>query len=220
MIHFHVDQSSDAHCCVYKLTSPTGKIYIGCTGQKPKTRWNNGKGYSSNSTLYADIEKYGWDAFNKEILCEHLTPDGMAQIEKKMTEKLDAQNPEIGYNAFSGGKRKGSTLSEERKKYKQAVAAQYVAEHPQFTAKIRETCKKSRNTPEFKEAARQRTNQYIAKSGKYPFRKAIAVMCIETGEIFRSMYYAGKAVGVNHRAISYVCNGIKYTAGGYHWRFA
>ena len=31
--------------CVYKHTSPSGKVYVGITKLKPKYRWNNGKGY-------------------------------------------------------------------------------------------------------------------------------------------------------------------------------
>lgn len=32
--------------CVYKHTSPSGKVYVGITELKPKYRWNNGKGYT------------------------------------------------------------------------------------------------------------------------------------------------------------------------------
>lgn len=28
--------------CVYKHTSPSGKVYVGITKLKPKYRWNNG----------------------------------------------------------------------------------------------------------------------------------------------------------------------------------
>lgn len=31
--------------CVYKHTSPSGKVYIGITNQKPTRRWREGEGY-------------------------------------------------------------------------------------------------------------------------------------------------------------------------------
>lgn len=33
---------------VYKHTTPSGKVYIGITKQKPWQRWNNGNGYKNN----------------------------------------------------------------------------------------------------------------------------------------------------------------------------
>ena len=57
MADFHVRQSEDAIYTVYKITGPTGKVYIGCTKTTPKRRWRNGKGYKSGQPyFYADIE--------------------------------------------------------------------------------------------------------------------------------------------------------------------
>ena len=43
---------------IYKHTSPSGKVYIGQTCQKPEHRWDNGKGYKSGYFASA-IKKYG-----------------------------------------------------------------------------------------------------------------------------------------------------------------
>lgn len=44
-----------------------------------------------------------------------------------------------------------------------------------------------------------------------------AVLCVETGEIYRSITVAFHDTNIRH--IGECCNGKQYTAGGYHWRF-
>jgi len=44
--------------CVYKHTSPNGKMYIGMTGQNPEKRWGKGKeemGKRQTLLLQSDI---------------------------------------------------------------------------------------------------------------------------------------------------------------------
>ena len=238
MRKFHVNQSPEAHYTVYKLTSPTGKLYIGYTGRSPRSRWHNGNGYRHNTILNEDIEAFGWTAFTKEIVCEKLTKEGAEAIEKSLIEMLDTRDPEKGYNVFTGGKSRGSKASAEgiarcskakkenfqrdpslRKRMSVSMIKK-VAEDPNFSASISATCKKVRATQEYREALSKRAKAYYARTCEKPVRKAILVMCIETGKIYPSMFKAEKAIGVDHRNISYVCNGRKYTAGGYHWKFA
>lgn len=45
------------------------------------------------------------------------------------------------------------------------------------------------------------------------------VLCVETGMVFNSIMEAYRKTGINFRHISLVCNGIRKTAGGYHWKF-
>ena len=42
---------------VYELIFPNGKRYIRLTGQKPESRWKNGRGYKSQ-LVYKPIKKY------------------------------------------------------------------------------------------------------------------------------------------------------------------
>lgn len=40
---------------VYKHTTPSKKVYIGITNQKPERRWGkNGRGYKDNDYFYAE----------------------------------------------------------------------------------------------------------------------------------------------------------------------
>ena len=58
---------------IYKLISPSKKVYIGITSQKPVSyRWKNGKGYDENTKIGQAINKYGWDKFQHEIIEENI----------------------------------------------------------------------------------------------------------------------------------------------------
>lgn len=60
--------------CVYKHTSPSGKVYIGQTSINPLDRWQNGKGYKKQA-FYNAIKKYGWENIKHEILYDNLTKE-------------------------------------------------------------------------------------------------------------------------------------------------
>lgn len=49
---------------------------------------------------------------------------------------------------------------------------------------------------------------------------AKAVICVETGVLYRSTTEAGKSIGVTATAISRVLHGRSKTSGGYHWKYA
>lgn len=46
-----------------------------------------------------------------------------------------------------------------------------------------------------------------------------AVVCIETGEVFKSQIEAAKSCGVSSQAISHCCTGKTKTCASMHWRF-
>ena len=46
------------------------------------------------------------------------------------------------------------------------------------------------------------------------------VICIETGEIYRTIKDAGEAKKLDRSSIAKCCKGKKKTCGGYHWRYA
>lgn len=85
-------------CCVYKLTNTiTGKFYIGSTKNFKSRMKHHRFNYrrNANRDLGGDIEKYGWDAFKKEIL-EVCTLENYRDRERYYIEALNAV--EEGYN--------------------------------------------------------------------------------------------------------------------------
>lgn len=121
---------------VYKHTTPSGKVYIGITKQKPE----RGKPLSD-------------------------------ETRRKISMKL-----------------KGKPLSgETRKKMSEARKGKKASEHV-ILAMTEATSKK--------------------------------VLCVETGEVYKSISEAGRQLGISFKAISNVCRGKAKTSGGYHWEYA
>ena len=89
---------------VYKLTSPADKVYIGCTQQKPKDRWDYGCKYHNNKELSSDIKKFGWDNFEHIVLYSGLEEDEAYDLERELIHKYRSNDPRHGYNKSIGGK--------------------------------------------------------------------------------------------------------------------
>ena len=232
----YVHQDENAIYKIYKLTGPTGKVYIGCTKQTPARRWNNGRGYRNNPVLNAEIQKYGWAAFKKEILCDRLLKEAAEQLEDKFIQYYDSRNPEKGYNFYTGGNRHGAEMSDLGKLHhsksstllwtKPDYAEKQHKERRGRFAGNNEKCRQMSaavklafSDPEFKRIQREKMLAYYAR-GNRPQTKRKACYCIETGTYYPSCHSAGLAVGVNSSVISTCCQGRRYTAGGYHWRYA
>jgi group I intron endonuclease len=90
---------------VYKHTNKVnGKIYIGITCQKPKQRWQNGKGYRENNHFWRSIKKYGWNkGFDHEILYSGLSQRQAEVMEISLIAYYDSTDEKKGYNKSLGG---------------------------------------------------------------------------------------------------------------------
>lgn len=53
---------------IYKLTSPSGKSYIGQTTMDPEKRWGSGYNYSRQGLIGKAIDKYSWQNIKREII--------------------------------------------------------------------------------------------------------------------------------------------------------
>ena len=91
--------------CVYKHTSPEGKVYIGVTRQDPQARWCGGFGYSSNLYFLTDIMTYGWLNFRHEVLADGLQEEQAFEMEAELIAQHNSTNPLFGYNLNAGSAR-------------------------------------------------------------------------------------------------------------------
>lgn len=83
---------------VYQHIFPNNKQYVGVTCNNPKIRWNNGKGYKSNKSMYNDILLYGWNNIQHLIIKQNLNEYDAFKLEKEIIIKEDLLNPNKGYN--------------------------------------------------------------------------------------------------------------------------
>lgn len=143
---------------VYKHTSPSGKVYIGITSQKPEYRWSNGMKYSDQPLFFAAIVKYGWINMEHEVLFEHLTYEEAADIETKLIEQFDSTNPSKGYNISRGASVFPFETFERKEMSKEAKSA--------LKIKKAEATRKSWADPEVRER-RMRGLVEVSKNPEY-----------------------------------------------------
>ena len=186
--------------CVYRHTSPSGKVYIGVTCQKAEYRWKNGDGYVYNYHFHNAIKKYGWDNIIHEILFVELSKDAAAEKEIELIQQHQSFLPNHGYNTSLGG---GLSTSATRAKISRAMKALYST--PEAKEKMSGIVKESWVNPEVR-AAR------IKSIGR-------PVRCIETGVEYCSSAEAEIAMGTNSHNIPTCCRSPKKTVGGYHWEY-
>jgi len=113
---------------IYKLTSPSGKCYIGQSiDLDRRLRKYKYKGCKEQPLIYNAINKYGWDNFKVDILwCSEDNTNSyfiLNQLEEDFINLYDSMNRLKGYNLFYGGNNKSHTdetklkISEALKKY-------------------------------------------------------------------------------------------------------
>ena len=97
-----------------------GRRYVGITRRTPKQRWHNGKNYSNNPYFYNAIKKYGWDAFEHEIIYTGLSKDEACEIEKRLIKQYKTQQHDYGFNVGNGGEGAESVSESTRRKMRRA----------------------------------------------------------------------------------------------------
>ena len=92
----------DCTYSVYRHISPSGKVYVGITKNKPEWRWNHGKGYNRHQTLFWNaILKYGWDNIIHEVLLTGLSKEEACTVEIDLIAKYKKLG--LSYNITAGG---------------------------------------------------------------------------------------------------------------------
>ncbi len=135
--------------CVYKHTSPSGKVYIGITKKKATYRWANGLGYKTSPHFWSAIQKYGWENITHEILIDGISKEDACAEERRLIAELNATDPTFGYNQKSGGELGSSLSKEARAKLSRSLKAFY-ANNPQAVEEIARRVTGFRHTDEAK----------------------------------------------------------------------
>ena len=123
--------------CVYLLTAPSGKQYVGITTQPIEKRWEGHQKKSSNCILVKRaIEKYGWDKINKEILL-YCQKDQLGDFEKTFIALYNSLAPN-GMNCTSGGEIKKKLSNNTKRNISEGVKKFFIEnphKHPKHVTK-------------------------------------------------------------------------------------
>ena len=225
--------------CVYKHTTPSGKVYIGMTSNAPEKRWKNGNGYKLCTAFNRAIEKYGWENIIHEVVCVGLTKEQAEAKEKELILQHDSASPEHGYNLTSGGE--SYSPNEEWRCMASKAHKEFYKNHPeareaislsQIGRKAKESTKKKMSAsrkqyiethPESRERCRQtflgmkRSKENCEKLRLANMKK---IRCVDTGETFSSIQDAAKFAGVCRTAVSNYLSGRSKSCGNYHFEYA
>ena len=101
---------------VYMHVSPSGKKYIGITGQSVEKRWGNGIGYKNCTSFNRAIEKYGWNNIKHIILYSGLSKKDAETKEIELIKKYNTTDSKYGYNIENGGNTIGKHSEETKRK--------------------------------------------------------------------------------------------------------
>ena len=92
--------------CIYKLTSPVGKSYVGqtqcITCRFGRYKW--GQSHRGTAPIACAVKKYGWGNMKKEVLVEGISEDLLDDEEVRLIAVHDTLCPK-GYNVLKGGQR-------------------------------------------------------------------------------------------------------------------
>lgn len=222
--------------CVYKHISPSGKVYIGITGQEPEKRWQNGNGYKKNPFFYRAILKYGWENFEHEILMTDLSKTEATDLEKYFIFLYRSNDKDYGYNCTCGGDGISGFKHTNESKRKIGIASSLRKRTLETRIKISEShkgkkghkwteeeykihsekAKQQWQNPEYREYMIERIKEKSKGRKPATIKK---VKCIETQEIFESVVVAATFYKIQACHISACCKGKRQTCGKKHWEY-
>jgi group I intron endonuclease len=88
--------------CIYMITSPSGKSYIGQTCNYKKRMREHSKPYSGCTAIKDSVNKYGWESFTHRIILSDLTLSQANKYEEFYIKEHNTLVPN-GYNLKLGG---------------------------------------------------------------------------------------------------------------------
>jgi group I intron endonuclease len=119
-------ETTPVYGIIYRITGPTGKVYIGQTMQKFKKRYhshkqkyNNPDSSSYDMNISRAFRKYGFNNFKWKILHFNVPWDKLDELEIQEIKNYDSYHN--GYNSTLGGKGKTFNAIIANKQYKKRL---------------------------------------------------------------------------------------------------
>jgi group I intron endonuclease len=218
--------------CVYKHTSPSGKVYIGITCQNPIKRWECGRGYKDNEHFYRAIQKYGWDNIKHEILFCDLSKEEACSKEIELIKLYNSTDGKCGYNHSTGGDVSSAGIKRSEEFRQKVSKSMKGIKHSAESIEKMRVAKKGHTVTDLARKKMSESHKGLQAGEKHPLfgthrseetkRKlsesnSKKVYCIELNTVFKSAKEASEKTGTDRNGITRCCKGKRNKSGGYHW---
>lgn len=210
---------------VYKHTFPNGKIYIGITNQKPEKRWGKGNGYRRQPYIYNAIKKYGWLNIKHEILYSGLSKEEAENKETELIAKYKSNQNAFGYNIANGGNSTGTVSEKTKEKISNSLNGRpkekppWKGKHHSAETKMKlSNLRKGSKNPMYGKHVSDDTKAKMSDSHK-DCSLCKSVICVETGETFKSASDAARKMNLSQGNVSSVARGTRKHTKGYHFKY-
>ena len=169
---------------VYKITNTvTNDCYIG-SSKDVKHRWACHKIQSTwknhpNKQLYQDMQKYGVDKFEFQIL-ENVEPEQLKEVEQQFIEKLLPTYNKMNAKGWNIERRK-KYKKEYNKKYRQSEKGKECKKKYRQSEKGKESQKKCQQSKEYKKYHKDYRNQLCSYKGEILTLNALVLRFYKSG---------------------------------------
>lgn len=213
------DNMEDKNYIVYMHVNKINqKKYIGVTKNAPEKRWINGNGYKRQA-FYNAIQKYGWDNFDHIILFDKLSQSEASKKEIEMISYYQSNNKLFGYNVSVGGENGHNELWNDPEYRKNQIKERKERwENAEYREKLSKIMKTTMESDTYKQALSDSVKKRW-NDGMFDKIFCKPVMCLETGNIYKSAKEASDSTNICRTDIGKCCNEEVKTAKGYHWIF-
>jgi group I intron endonuclease len=196
---------------IYRMTSPSGKVYIGQTVSSLNTRIaSHYTASKAKKTKIGDcLSKYPRSETLWEIIDYAHSKEELDEKEQGYISTYRSMEPEYGYNLKEGGS-KGLLTEETKRKIGDKAKGRAVSEETR--KKLSEVGRGKINSPE------TRKKMSICKTGSNNVLSK-RVRCVELDVVFPCIEEAERISGIDHSSISRVCRGVSSHAGGFKWEY-
>lgn len=201
--------------CIYMLTSPSGKIYIGqAKDYKTRKRQHIQLSKKQRTPVGRAIMKYGFESFKEVILYtqKEYNRKDLNEKETYYIELYNSRNKEVGYNICKGGEGRTGPLSNSTKK-KMSLAKKGKPSNRKNTSTSEKTRKQMSES--HKKPASDYQKQRIAEGLSIPIEQYSL-----SGSLIRRWKSTKEArQGTGITSIGDALRGRQKTAGGFVWEY-
>jgi len=196
---------------IYKITNPSGKVYIGQTINLKARKWAYSRGGSTQQAkLSRSIQKHGWDSHTFDIIFQGIcSADCLNKLERYYIAHYNSMKQGLNCTEGGGGARGRTMSAESLAQMSQRLKGRVFTE--EWKRKISEACKGrpahnkgKQKAPELVELHKKPIIQY-SKQGDFIREWSCAME-------------ASKALAISNSCIGRCCTGDLKSYSGHVWR--